>query len=319
MDHFQAAGLLLRQYLIEKPDADDRANVELRIKSLGGARRAAANDSSRRASVKPVDAARRTARAAAARRSRRLKYTWVMLGVTGAVGIAAIGVGAYTGRAPRGSQERLRQDGGRLLAGADQRAQVDGDRHRRAHRRGSGGGGGDGGACHRRAAQAGARTRTRTARARGASLRQRAGVLMRPAIGLVRSWRCRSGGCSLLFNGNDLHGRQRRRRRHGRRDDMGGGGDPTWRGGGSDGGGGGGGGGRVHAGHDGRSRRSTPVAATMIPYDIAARRHQQRRPARHRRRQLNSNSLQCAARRRRAARSPSRRRRRSPLRDAAVS
>ena len=34
MDHFQAAGLLLRQYLIEKPDADDRANVELRIKSL---------------------------------------------------------------------------------------------------------------------------------------------------------------------------------------------------------------------------------------------------------------------------------------------
>src|SRR3954469_25778148 len=34
MDHYQAAGLLLRQYLIEKPEADDKANVELRIKSL---------------------------------------------------------------------------------------------------------------------------------------------------------------------------------------------------------------------------------------------------------------------------------------------
>ena len=34
MDHYQAAALLLRQYLIEKPDADDRGNVELRIKSL---------------------------------------------------------------------------------------------------------------------------------------------------------------------------------------------------------------------------------------------------------------------------------------------
>src|SRR6185312_559107 len=31
MDHFQAAALLLRQYLIEKPDADDRDNVQLRI------------------------------------------------------------------------------------------------------------------------------------------------------------------------------------------------------------------------------------------------------------------------------------------------
>src|SRR6185312_6117759 len=34
MDHPSAAALLLRQYLIEKPDAEDRGNVELRIKSL---------------------------------------------------------------------------------------------------------------------------------------------------------------------------------------------------------------------------------------------------------------------------------------------
>src|SRR5688572_12234180 len=34
MDHFQAAALLLRQYLLEKPNAEDRGNVELRIRAL---------------------------------------------------------------------------------------------------------------------------------------------------------------------------------------------------------------------------------------------------------------------------------------------
>src|ERR1700743_1917545 len=34
LEHCQAASLLLRQYVIEKPDADDRANVEQRVHAL---------------------------------------------------------------------------------------------------------------------------------------------------------------------------------------------------------------------------------------------------------------------------------------------
>jgi len=94
MDHFQAAALLLRQYLIERPDAEDRANVEVRIKSLEE------RDERLKKMTEPppvkTEPTPVTTTAAAAPPQARLRYTWVMLGATAAVGVAAIGVGAYT-------------------------------------------------------------------------------------------------------------------------------------------------------------------------------------------------------------------------------
>ena len=98
MDHFQAAGLLLRQYLIEKPDADDRQNVELRIKSLEE-RDERLHKIEPEPQVKPTPGPATMTTTATPQPEaprRHLKYTWVMLGVTAGVGIAAIGVGAYT-------------------------------------------------------------------------------------------------------------------------------------------------------------------------------------------------------------------------------
>jgi tetratricopeptide (TPR) repeat protein len=92
MDHYQAAALLLRQYLIEKPDADDRANVELRVKSLE-------ERDERLHKIEPeplVKSSAGTSTSSTEPPKRHLKYTWVMLGVTAGVGAAAIGVGAYT-------------------------------------------------------------------------------------------------------------------------------------------------------------------------------------------------------------------------------
>src|SRR5205823_3700458 len=98
MDHYQAAALLLRQYLIEKPDADDHANVELRIKSLEE-RDERLHKIEPEPTVKPsagTTTTTTTTEPATATPKRHLKYTWVMLGVTAGVGAAAIGVGAYT-------------------------------------------------------------------------------------------------------------------------------------------------------------------------------------------------------------------------------
>jgi hypothetical protein len=89
LDHFEAAALLLRQYLIEKPDADDRSNVEVRIRGLQE-RDAELKKMTQPPPVKPAP----TVAEAPARP--RLKYTWVLLAATGAVGLAAVGVGAYT-------------------------------------------------------------------------------------------------------------------------------------------------------------------------------------------------------------------------------
>ena len=97
MDHFQAAALLLRQYLIEKPDADDRDNVQLRIKSLEERDDRLHKMIEPEPTVKPNPGLVTTTPAETAPPPKpHLKLTWVMLGVTGAVGIAAIGVGAYT-------------------------------------------------------------------------------------------------------------------------------------------------------------------------------------------------------------------------------
>lgn len=94
MDHYQAAALLLRQYLIEKPDADDKANVELRIKSLEERDERLHKMNEPEPMVKP--SAGPTATETPPPSKPHLKYTWVMLGVTAGVGAAAIGVGAYT-------------------------------------------------------------------------------------------------------------------------------------------------------------------------------------------------------------------------------
>jgi tetratricopeptide (TPR) repeat protein len=95
MDHFQAAALLLRQYLIEKPDADDKANVELRIKSLEERDERLHKMNEPEPTVKPSSAMTAPPETPPPTKA-HLKYTWVMLGVTAAVGAAAIGVGAYT-------------------------------------------------------------------------------------------------------------------------------------------------------------------------------------------------------------------------------
>jgi len=94
MDHYQAAALLLRQYLIEKPDADDRANVELRVKSLEERDERLHKMNEPEPLVKPNAGTMPATTTEAPKR--HLKYTWVMLGVTAGVGAAAIGVGAYT-------------------------------------------------------------------------------------------------------------------------------------------------------------------------------------------------------------------------------
>ena len=93
MDHFQAAALLLNQYLVEKPDADDRENVKLRIQSLQerDERLHKMNEP-----PPPVKAVAEEPTAPSPPPKPRLKYTWVMLGVTAGVGAAAIGVGAWT-------------------------------------------------------------------------------------------------------------------------------------------------------------------------------------------------------------------------------
>jgi tetratricopeptide (TPR) repeat protein len=95
MDHYQAASLLLRQYLIEKPEAEDKKNVELRIKSL--------EERDERLHKMEMDKPIRTAEPVVApkmmplqpiERPKRL-WTWVMVGVTGALLVTTIGVGAY--------------------------------------------------------------------------------------------------------------------------------------------------------------------------------------------------------------------------------
>jgi len=104
LDHFHSAAVLLRQYLLEKPAANDRGNVEMRIQSLED------RETQRRtpeppppekvtpppAVVAPAPIVAMPGNKPADKPKPKLKYTWVLLGVTGAAAIAAVGVGAYT-------------------------------------------------------------------------------------------------------------------------------------------------------------------------------------------------------------------------------
>jgi tetratricopeptide (TPR) repeat protein len=100
LDHFQAAALLLNQYLIEKPDAEDRDNVRVRIQALQE-RDERLHNMNEPPTLKPATApppvvAPTPSVVAPTPPRAHLKYTWVALGVTAAAGVAAIGVGAYT-------------------------------------------------------------------------------------------------------------------------------------------------------------------------------------------------------------------------------
>src|SRR6266498_1883378 len=107
LDHFHSAAVLLRQYLLEKPTAADRGNVELRIQSLE--EREAQQRTPRPEPAPPPPPAQVTPPVVApapivatpsppapVEKKAKLKYTWVLLGVTGAAAVAAVGVGAYT-------------------------------------------------------------------------------------------------------------------------------------------------------------------------------------------------------------------------------
>lgn len=95
LNHSQAAALLLRQYLLEKPDAEDRAQVLTRIQAL----------EQRDAAMKAPEPPREIARPAPApppaptpspqEPPPRRVISWALLGVTGAIAVAAIGTGAW--------------------------------------------------------------------------------------------------------------------------------------------------------------------------------------------------------------------------------
>ena len=99
LDHFQPASLLLRQYLIEKPEADDKAKVEERIHGLEARDEEQQRQKAALAkAAEPVVAPPPVVVAPPPPQSDKpkLKYTWALLGATGLAGLAAIGVGSYT-------------------------------------------------------------------------------------------------------------------------------------------------------------------------------------------------------------------------------
>ncbi len=94
-DHFQAASFMLKQYLVEQPNADDRVQVEARIRVLehrGDAmKRPPENKPPETVENKPAE----PAKPVEAPKPKRV-ISWALLGVTGALAIGAIGAGAFT-------------------------------------------------------------------------------------------------------------------------------------------------------------------------------------------------------------------------------
>jgi hypothetical protein len=97
LDHFQAASLLLRQYLIEKPDAEDRAKVETRIKTLEERDEMMKRPPAPPPEVNaPAPVAVTPPAPAPAPAPRRRVASWAMLGVTGALAVGAIAAGSWS-------------------------------------------------------------------------------------------------------------------------------------------------------------------------------------------------------------------------------
>jgi tetratricopeptide (TPR) repeat protein len=103
LDHQQAAALLLHQYLSENPKAEDRVQVENRIRVLDERDEQIKKEPSTAppAEVAPTPAAvaAPVSTPAVAPPSKtggsRFRAAWAGLGVTAGIGLAAIGVGAY--------------------------------------------------------------------------------------------------------------------------------------------------------------------------------------------------------------------------------
>lgn len=86
-DHFSAASLLLRQYLLERPNASDRAEVERRIQSLDE------RGESIKRSDPPHPAVATPANTKPPPPGKKRVISWALLGVTGAFAVTAVGLG----------------------------------------------------------------------------------------------------------------------------------------------------------------------------------------------------------------------------------
>jgi hypothetical protein len=98
LNHYSAAALLLRQYVIEKPNADDRSKVESRIKVMEE-RDEDLHKPERHEPQTPVvtpPTSLTPAATAPPPAPRKRLFTWVALGATAAFGATALGLGAYT-------------------------------------------------------------------------------------------------------------------------------------------------------------------------------------------------------------------------------
>jgi hypothetical protein len=96
MTHYQAAALLLRQYLIEKPTADDKDKVEMRIKTLE--ERDADMKRPEPGEVKPVEKPAEVAQPPPQPPPpppKKRVISWALLGVTAALAVGWIGAGSY--------------------------------------------------------------------------------------------------------------------------------------------------------------------------------------------------------------------------------
>ncbi len=97
IDHFQAASLLLRQYLIEKPDADDKTKVEARIQVLETREEAMKRPEAPPPQLKTEPTPQIVVAPPPPPEPKRKRViSWALLGVTGGLALGAIATGSYT-------------------------------------------------------------------------------------------------------------------------------------------------------------------------------------------------------------------------------
>lgn len=85
LEHFSGAALLLRQYLLERPEVPDRIDVERRIHTLEERGEAQRRGAAATPASKPADST-----------PPRRVISWALLGTTGAFGVVALGLGVST-------------------------------------------------------------------------------------------------------------------------------------------------------------------------------------------------------------------------------